>query len=161
MGLGFGLLSAASLPLGAALGLLFSPVPPRFVALCMAFGSGALAYAVATDLFGEALHRLQEVQDKSSDEFMLMWCSIFVNTGLLAMLGWIMMPGKVVDFSPTDMAMNILTGVMQGITGGATMAMTSTAMLPEAFHGAGNLSGMLFVTGFLVSVSVKGLDVCF
>jgi len=359
--LGFGLLSAASLPLGAALGLLFSPVPPRFVALCMAFGSGALVYAVATDLFGEALHRLQEVQDKSSDEFrmlklvlfaetisgvfgallylglnrlledhgsshsetqeplhapatstsnvdtlartmpaarppttwtparntsgfseareleacsfplpapcprtmeihpvparerlaqarssygsnrivasfhhetrivsnraknvamsmwlgvtldgipesvmmgfmakqdsltkvlvasifianfpeafsaasmlkshsmnsgkiMMMWCSVFVNTGLLAMLGWVMMPGKVIDFSPTDMAMNILTGVMQGITGGAMMAMTSTAMLPEAFHGAGNLSGLLFVTGFLVSVAVKGLDVCF
>jgi len=391
----FGLLSAASLPIGAVLGLLFSPVPPRVVALCMAFGSGALVYAVATDLFGEALHRLQdappserkmaafvllaetisgvfgallylvlnrllEEEDtghseaemhmprvpeasshdsnqhvaagsmpaarfnamwtaardpqpvpaasnhdsnqnvtagnmpaaqvnatwtsardlsfplaqslrpgsfparvprvsfgtiRSSDSFrlstrdrllqarasfgsdhtvasfhhearmvsnraknvamsmwlgvtldgipesvmmgfmakkdrltnvlvlsifianfpeafsaasmlkshnmnswkiMLMWCSIFINTGLLAMVGWAIMPSHMEDDSPSEKAMDIITGVMEGITGGAMMAMTSTAMLPEAFHGAGTLSGLLFVSGFLVSVAVAG-----
>jgi len=87
-----------------------------------------------------------------SGKIMLMWCSIFVNTGVLAMLGWVIMPNNTKASSSTDMAMAIITGVIEGITGGAMMAMTSTAMLPEAFHGAGNLSGLLFVTGFLLSV---------
>jgi len=356
----FGLLSAASLPIGAVLGLLFSPVPPRVVALCMAFGSGALVYAVATDLYGETIHRLQDARSSDaqkqvafvllaetisgvfgaflylglnmflekhyletqaclqsaptgsghkSDEnqaagddvpatevngtwtagrdfsvpgvrvrqpgsfltrffrpsvqrnslpdsslqmeardglpqgslssgsdhavasfhheaqvapnraqnvamsmwlgvtldgipesvmmgfmakkdrltnvlvlsifianfpeafsaasmlkshnmnswkIMLMWCSIFINTGLLAMVGWAIMPSHMEDDSPSEKAMDIITGVMEGITGGAMMAMTSTAMLPEAFHGAGTLSGLLFVSGFLVSVAVAG-----
>jgi len=360
----FGLLSAASLPIGAALGLLLSPVPTRLVALCMAFGSGALVYAVATDLFGEAIRDLQEA-DKGSKKFqvagfvllaetvsgvlgallylglnrlleghdsshsetqepldacptaansmpaarrvssswiqatnpagfsrahelapcsfplalhpgqgateahvdcrpdstfqklsrdrlararssfgsncmvasfhhesrivsnraknvamsmwlgvtldgipesvmmgfmaktksltwvlvvsifianfpeafsaasmlkshkmgsgkiMLMWCSIFVNTGVLAMLGWVMMPNYTKASSSTDMAMAIITGVMEGITGGAMMAMTSTAMLPEAFDSAGPLSGLFFAMGFVVSVAIKVLGECF
>jgi len=362
----FGLLSAASLPIGAVLGLLFSPVPPRFVALCMAFGSGALVYAVATDLFGAAIHRLQDASSPDernlaasvlfaetvsgvfgallylwlnrlleepdavcsethqaslqpvpaasclqpvpaahshdinqiaeglnrpaagvnatwtaardlsfsgalmtlpssfparphqagnrpdasfrmsarerllqasllspvpvasfhhevrvvsnraknvamsmwlgvtldgipesimmgfmakrqrltkvlvvsifianfpeafsaasmlkghgmeSWKILLMWCSIFINTGLLALLGLEMMPSDLKDLSPEYKAMDIITGVMEGITGGAMMAMTSTAMLPEAFHGAGTWSGLLFVGGFLVAVAIEG-----
>jgi len=304
-----GLVSAASLPIGAFLGLLLAPVPPRFVALCMAFGSGALVYAVATDLFGEAIHRLQDAQssdertiaacgllaetgsglfgallylglnrlleDHNSDhhsetlatgdllqpqsfgsyenggtgdlpaarvnatwtatrgaiasfhhearivsnrarnvamsmwlgvtldgipesvmmgfmakqqrltkvlvvsifianfpeafsaasmlkthktrswKIMLMWFAVFINTGVLTLLGWSMMPSHVEHLSPTGKAIDIMTGAMEGLAGGAMLAMTSTAMLPEAFHGAGILSGLFFVSGFLVSVAVE------
>ncbi|CAJ1329829.1 unnamed protein product, partial [Effrenium voratum] len=54
----FGLFSALSLPLGAILGLALAPVSAQVTSRCMAFGSGALVFAVATQLFGESLFRL-------------------------------------------------------------------------------------------------------
>ena len=52
----FGLISAASLPLGALVALVWSP-RPRIVASLMAFGGGALLAALTLDLVGEALHK--------------------------------------------------------------------------------------------------------
>eukprot|EP00913_Durusdinium_trenchii_P023015 g21610.t1 len=54
----FGLFSALSLPLGALLGLALAPVSAKVTAQWMAFGGGALVFAVATQLFGESLFRL-------------------------------------------------------------------------------------------------------
>ena len=54
-GLTWGLLSAASLPLGAALGLWGKP-SRRLTSALMAFGGGALLFALAIELFGHALH---------------------------------------------------------------------------------------------------------
>jgi len=51
----FGIVSGTSLPIGAALGIIFSPVPPKFCALMMAFGAGALLFAVTVELYGHAL----------------------------------------------------------------------------------------------------------
>lgn len=52
----FGLISAASLPLGALTALVWTP-RPRAAAALMAFGGGALLAALTLDLVGEALHR--------------------------------------------------------------------------------------------------------
>ena len=52
----FGLISAASLPLGAFVALVWSP-RPRIVASLMAFGGGALLAALTLDLVGEALQK--------------------------------------------------------------------------------------------------------
>jgi zinc transporter ZupT len=52
----FGLISAASLPLGALAALGWTP-RPRAVASMMAFGGGALLAALTLDLVGEAVHR--------------------------------------------------------------------------------------------------------
>ncbi|OLQ02940.1 hypothetical protein AK812_SmicGene14161 [Symbiodinium microadriaticum] len=46
---------------------------------------------------------------------------------------------------------------MEGLTGGAMLAMVSTAMLPEAFKGAGDRAGLLFVLGFGLSVWITCL----
>ena len=54
----FGLFSALSLPLGALLGIALAPVSSKVTARWMAFGSGALVFAVATQLYGESLFRL-------------------------------------------------------------------------------------------------------
>lgn len=54
--LGFGLLSAASLPLGALAARFWSP-GNRVMAAMMAFGGGALLAALTIDLVGEALGR--------------------------------------------------------------------------------------------------------
>ena len=52
----FGLISAASLPLGAAVALIWVP-RPRVTAAMMAFGGGALLAALTLDLVGEAMRK--------------------------------------------------------------------------------------------------------
>jgi CRP-like cAMP-binding protein len=52
----FGLLSAASLPLGALVALVWIP-RPRVTAALMAFGGGALLAALTLDLVGEAIRK--------------------------------------------------------------------------------------------------------
>jgi CRP-like cAMP-binding protein len=52
----FGLISAASLPLGALVALAWIP-RPRVTAAMMAFGGGALLAALTLDLVGEAMHK--------------------------------------------------------------------------------------------------------
>lgn len=52
----FGLISAASLPIGAALAMVWTP-RQRLVAGLMAFGGGALLAALTLDLVGEALRK--------------------------------------------------------------------------------------------------------
>ena len=52
----FGLISAASLPLGALVAYVWSP-GNRVIAGMMAFGSGALLAALTIDLVAEALER--------------------------------------------------------------------------------------------------------
>src|SRR3984893_7654591 len=52
----FGLISAASLPLGALVALVWIP-RPRITAALMAFGGGALLAALTLDLVGEAMRK--------------------------------------------------------------------------------------------------------
>jgi CRP-like cAMP-binding protein len=52
----FGLISAASLPLGALASLRWTP-RPRALAAMMAFGGGALLAALTLDLVGDAVHK--------------------------------------------------------------------------------------------------------
>lgn len=54
----FGIISAASLPLGAIAARLWTP-ENRSVAALMAFGAGALLSALTIDLVGEALRKGQ------------------------------------------------------------------------------------------------------
>jgi zinc transporter ZupT len=55
----YGFLSSLSLPLGAVLGLLLHPVDPQKCALIVAFGAGALIFAVSTELYAEALRQVE------------------------------------------------------------------------------------------------------
>jgi len=54
----FGIVSGLSLPLGAFLGITFSPVNDTLCAGMMALGAGALLFAVTVELYGHALHQL-------------------------------------------------------------------------------------------------------
>ena len=53
---GWGALSGVSLPLGAMIGLWTRPTR-RVASSAMAFGGGALLFALSIELFGHALHR--------------------------------------------------------------------------------------------------------
>ncbi|MBN1685049.1 MAG: cyclic nucleotide-binding domain-containing protein [Spirochaetales bacterium] len=55
----WGLISAVSLPLGALLGLLTRP-PRKVTSVLMAFGAGALLFALTIELFSESLHLSRE-----------------------------------------------------------------------------------------------------
>jgi hypothetical protein len=55
LALGWGLLSAVSLPAGALIGLWSQP-KERVISGLMAFGGGALLFALTIELFGHALH---------------------------------------------------------------------------------------------------------
>mmetsp|Transcript_69669 Transcript_69669/g.115392 ORF Transcript_69669/g.115392 Transcript_69669/m.115392 type:complete len:410 (+) Transcript_69669:76-1305(+) len=51
----FGIISGVSLPIGAWLGITFSPVSDKVVSMMMAFGAGALLFAVTVELYAHAL----------------------------------------------------------------------------------------------------------
>lgn len=54
----FGIISSLSLPIGAYLGQWLSPVDDTVVAAVVAFGAGALLFAVTVELYGHALHEV-------------------------------------------------------------------------------------------------------
>lgn len=56
---GWGAFSALSLPLGAALGLMLKP-KQKLNSAFMAFGAGALLFALTIELFGHIPHHVQE-----------------------------------------------------------------------------------------------------
>jgi len=299
--LGVGLLSALSMPIGAVVGIIFAPVPEKLTAHFMAFGAGALVYAVSTELFGEALFTLKfhrasngseeykpcdhtcldkfnellaesaaaiagaicyillerylkslshdkggdssssardgggtemrplvvtelepsdEVEDSSNAAFamwlgllldgipeslmlgfmtkegdlgfvllfsifvanfpeafssaailkkqgaaiskiMCMWLSIFFITGILTMIGFLILPEKVEVGSNAHLVKTMASAVAEGFTGGSMFAMIATAMLPEAFKHAGTKSGLSFVVGFVLSVMIADFGVRF
>mmetsp|Transcript_27036 Transcript_27036/g.63462 ORF Transcript_27036/g.63462 Transcript_27036/m.63462 type:complete len:157 (+) Transcript_27036:3-473(+) len=88
---------------------------------------------------------------------MAMWLILFSLTGLLAMIGSLIMPANVERGSDLAQKRDKVTACMEGLTGGAMLAMVSTAMLPEAFKGAGDRAGLLFVLGFGLSVWITCL----
>merc|ERR1719453_1934245 len=54
----FGIISSLSLPIGAYMGQYLSPVKDYIVAAIVAFGAGALLFAVTVELYGHALHEV-------------------------------------------------------------------------------------------------------
>lgn len=56
----FGILSGTSLPIGAWLGVVLAPVRAETCALMMAFGAGALLFAVTVELYGHALAQVAD-----------------------------------------------------------------------------------------------------
>jgi hypothetical protein len=53
------LLAALSLPVGATVGLLAAPISQTTVAACMAFGAGALIFAIAIELYGSSVSEMR------------------------------------------------------------------------------------------------------
>lgn len=96
-------------------------------------------------------------------KIILMWSSVFLGTGILALLGSLAMPSSHgANYTlAVDKVQSWCTAVLEGLTGGAMFAMISTAMVPEAFHGAGDAAGLLFVFGFITACSMQALGQAF
>lgn len=86
-----------------------------------------------------------------------MWLAVFVMTGLLAMLGSAVIPADLEGNHQLAHIRDAGTAGLEGFTGGAMLAMVSTAMIPEAYNHAPEFSGILFVAGFLISVWLNGV----
>lgn len=55
----YGFMTSVALPIGALVGLLLHPIDPKRTAYTVAFGAGALIFAVSTELYAEALHQVE------------------------------------------------------------------------------------------------------
>merc|ERR1719333_563643 len=102
---------------------------------------------------------LQE-QGVSDVTIVLLWSSIFISTGLIAMTASAAMP----ESYPSELfSRGILhvTACAEGLAGGAMLAMMSTAMLPAAYRGVKNEAGIYFVFGFVISVLIEALHAYF
>lgn len=66
----WGALSAVSLPLGALLGIWLLP-PKRVTSALMAFGGGALLFALTIELFGHALHAASDADGHIEDAWLV------------------------------------------------------------------------------------------
>ena len=75
-GFGWGAISAVSLPLGAWLGINFS-FAQEVRAAMMAFGAGALLFASALELFGEALHHASSSNEGVGPLYVMVASALF------------------------------------------------------------------------------------
>lgn len=72
----FGIISALSLPIGAWLGQRLSPVDDTIVAAVVAFGAGALLFAVTVELYGHALHEVAHGGIGYTEMFVTICCAL-------------------------------------------------------------------------------------
>lgn len=75
-----GLLSGISLPVGAAMGIFLHPVKEEIVSSLLAIGGGSLLFAVTVELYGHALHELQNGRMAFWTEFIFIIAGAIVGS---------------------------------------------------------------------------------
>lgn len=148
------------------LGLALDAIPESLMLGFMA-NEGSISFAFLFAIFlgnfpeafagGAELHR--DGMPLARNFFM--WFSVFAGTGLLALVGSLIMPQNIRHGSRQDYIRDRSTAAMEGIVGGAMFAMIATSMLPAAFKGAERNAGLFFVMGFVFSVLVGVLGARF
>eukprot|EP00930_Biecheleria_cincta_P008803 TRINITY_DN110375_c0_g1_i1.p1 TRINITY_DN110375_c0_g1~~TRINITY_DN110375_c0_g1_i1.p1 ORF type:complete len:104 (-),score=20.15 TRINITY_DN110375_c0_g1_i1:212-523(-) len=88
-----------------------------------------------------------------------MWLIIFALAGILATVGSLILP--VTHDETAGKVENLIGSVSEGVAGGMMLGMVATAMLPEAFKGAGEAAGVYFVLGFVLSLSITCVEARF
>mmetsp|Transcript_93400 Transcript_93400/g.268967 ORF Transcript_93400/g.268967 Transcript_93400/m.268967 type:complete len:105 (+) Transcript_93400:750-1064(+) len=86
-----------------------------------------------------------------------MWFGAFFWEVIICMMIAACVPENDLRAGGGSASPSIATAAAEGLTGGAMLTMIATAMLPEALHGAGQLSGMLFVLGLMLSVLITAM----
>lgn len=81
------------------------------------------------------------------------WALVFILTGIIAMIGSLMMPDQCGPSS--SLTLSHVAAIVQGVSGGMMLAMMATAMLPESYRRYGSSSGLFFVLGFVISVAIQ------
>jgi ZIP family zinc transporter len=145
-----GLLAGAALPLGAAAGL-FLKLPQRAVAGVMAFGAGTLIAALALVLMEDA-HRHGGIWTASigfpaghgASYVLGIWSAIGVLTGVAALGGYAAFS------SSTDAG---IAGA-SAVAAGAIVAMLVDTLIPEAYEGAHDFSGLITAARFLLAFAL-------
>lgn len=144
------------------LGVVLDGIPEAFMmGLMTNRGDLTIPFLIAISVanFPEAFSSAGLLREVGVSRFtiLLMWTSVFLGTGVLALLGSVAMPSSNGENRTLDQVQPVCTAILEGLTGGAMFAMISTAMVPEAFHGAGDSAGLLFVFGFLTACIMQTL----
>merc|ERR1719281_2332127 len=79
-----------------------------------------------------------------------MWAVLMLMTGSLACIACMLYPVGDVPFW-----VHIFSAAVEGLAGGAMLAMIAAVMLPEAYAMQGDIIGLICVTGFLLAVLIK------
>merc|ERR1719191_388234 len=83
-----------------------------------------------------------------------MWSSLCVTTTILSgVSSWILF--ALMHDHSTEHIFHMFGSAVEGLAGGAMLAMVAASMLPEAYHGGGVWAGVVTVIGFLASCTVK------
>lgn len=109
--------------------------------------------------FPEAFSSASMLKGKgmSSPKIIAMWGSLCVITTLLSGMSSAALPADMHTNEGSEYmhAISLLGSAIEGLAGGAMLAMVCATMLPEAFEQGGRWSGLFAVLGFLMSCSVK------
>jgi zinc transporter ZupT len=120
----FGTASGLSLPLASWLGITFSPVRNETCALMMAFGAGALLFAVTVELYGHALREVATSQ-LSLTEFFVIICGAYLGGAFyLTINGWLE------DYCKEDIELTTSMAASSGMT-----ASRSVGKIPSHLSG--------------------------
>lgn len=148
------------------LGLLLDGIPESLM-LGFMTKEGDLGYVLLISIFianfpeAFSASAILRGQGMAVWKIMAMWLSIFMITGVLTLVGCLILPDKVEVGSHAEHVKLASSAAAEGFTGGSMFAMIATAMLPEAFKYAGSKSGFTFVLGFITSVFIAELGVRF
>lgn len=140
------------------LGILIDAVPESIVLGILA--STATQGSLMTFVIGVFLSNLPEAMSSSgtmrtcgfpAQRILLMWSSIVGLTGVGAGLGAVLFPPGSEDTSEAQFA---IAGI-EGMCGGAMLAMIANTALPEAFEQGGDVVGGSCLAGFLCALLVS------
>ena len=139
-----GALSAMSLPLGSAVGLL-TRLKPILISIFAAFGAGALIAALTVELVAPTLFALHDESGGShgGDPYLSFYA--LVAGAVVGGIAYVML----------DRLVNAHGGFLRK----TAITMIAAAMIPEAVHqGDANAVGLSTLAGFLVAISFKLLE---
>lgn len=140
------------------LGILIDAVPESVVLGILA--STASEGSLLTFVIGVFLSNLPEAMSSSGTlsacgfskrRIMSMWSSIVVLTGIGAAIGATIFPAGSETKAGTQFAM----AAIEGMCGGAMLAMIANTALPEAFEQGGDVVGISCLSGFLSALFVS------
>ncbi|MFN0073687.1 MAG: ZIP family metal transporter [Chloroflexota bacterium] len=128
-----------------AVGALLDGIPESIVVGVSMIGGGAVSIVAVAAIFlsnvpeGLASAAGMKAAGRSASYIFGVWGAIALASGLAALAGYTVFSG----FSP-----EIIAGTT-AVAAGAILAMLADTMIPEAFEGAHDFSGLITVAGFL------------
>lgn len=144
----------AAVAMAIWLGIAIDAVPESLVIGTLAIGPEGMSLAFIAGVFlanfPEAMSSAIAMRNSGMGlaRIMTMWSSIFVLTGVGALLGAVMFPAE-----PEGNLFFLMLAV-EGLAAGAMLTAIAESMLPEAFEQGGSIVGMMTLLGFLAALSV-------